>query len=488
MGSSDIISQIGSFFAELYQSLSSGLLFFGSTLDFVRACCDIILVTIICYGVFLFLRHSRAWQLIKGIIFIYAFVLLCGLFGLEIIGFLFSRFLYIFAILFVVVFQPELRRAFETVGLKSFTSLHSLFSTNEVEDKAALSSFINEVCLACKEMARTKTGALILIERTSRLDELLTQENVVRFDSTVSNSVLQSIFYNGSPMHDGGVLIRNGRIIAARCHVPLSQTMFSLTRTGTRHRAAVGASEMGDTVAVCISEERGKVSIAVNGHLYEMKDETELEANLSYLLGLTIPTNNKSVLSISKIANKAKKVSRKNKKTVNANTNADNLVTEDIANAPSTQLKIDKNIVTSEAKSKKKRKRDRVNFAENALLLLCSFLVAVGLWVYIQIDNNPVVETKVEVPITYNENSLESGLDVSYPVASVEIAIVGRQNMITSLDSSDIVASIDFSSVNQSGVYELPVNISSADTDVYFRVEQQLPETISVTVYSATQS
>ena len=115
------------------------------------------------------------------------------------------------------------------------------FRHQEKLNSTELSAFINEICIACKEMGRSYTGALILIERKTKLDELLSQENVVQFDSSVTSSVLQSIFYKGSPMHDGGLLIRDGRIIAARCHVPLSVTMHALERTGTRHRAAIGA-------------------------------------------------------------------------------------------------------------------------------------------------------------------------------------------------------------------------------------------------------
>ena len=287
MGSFSIVDDIFEFITELIKSLKDGYLFFGSKWDLIRYAADIIIVSFLLYWTLLFIRQTRAWQLIKGIILILMFVVVCGLFGLDMVGFLFNKLLYVFAILFIVIFQPELRRALETVGIRSFGSVKSLLASDEADDKTAATSLVNEICLACREMSRTYTGALILIERSTRLEELLEQENVVKFDSTVTNSVLQSIFYKGSPMHDGGLLIRNGRIIAARCHVPLAVTMHTLDRTGTRHRAAVGASEMGDTVAVVVSEERGKTSIAVNGRLYEMRNSQELEANLMYLLGLS---------------------------------------------------------------------------------------------------------------------------------------------------------------------------------------------------------
>ena len=273
MSSESFITQIIEFINELIASLDSGVLFFGSPWDFIRYVLDIILVTFLFYWVLLFIRQTRAWQLIKGIVLILLFVAFCGIIGLDMVGFIFNTFLYVFAILFVVLFQPELRRALETVGLRS-SSLRFLevLRHGEADDKSHLNTFIGEICKACTEMGKTDTGALILIERTTKLNELLTQENVVSLDSAVTSTMLTSIFYKGSPMHDGGLLIRDGRIIAARCHVPLSVTMHSLDRYGTRHRAAVGASEMGDTVVIVVSEERGTTSIAVNGRLFEMKN------------------------------------------------------------------------------------------------------------------------------------------------------------------------------------------------------------------------
>ena len=301
MSNTSFISQIFEFLGELFNSLDKGTLFFGSVWDFIRYAIDIVLVTFLFYTLLMFIRQTRAWQLIKGIVLILVFVAFCGVVGLDMVGFLFNRLLYIVAILFVVLFQPELRRALETVGLRTSSATSPFRHSESVMTKEELNAFIKEISSACKEMSRTYTGALILIERHTRLDELLSQENVVTFDSEVTSSVLQSIFYKGSPMHDGGLLIRDGRIIAARCHVPLSVTMHSLERAGTRHRAAVGASEMGDTVAVVVSEERGKTSIAVNGRLFEMKSTKELEANLSYLLVLRNMAVNRRLLSESSL-------------------------------------------------------------------------------------------------------------------------------------------------------------------------------------------
>lgn len=471
MGSDSVIGQLIDFITELFNSFKSGYVFFGSVTDVFRYAADIILVALLFYWILVFLRQSRAWQLIKGIILIFAFVLVCGLFGLEMVGFIFNKLLYVFAILFIVLFQPELRRVLETVGLKTFNPIKSLFSSEESDSTARSSSFIHEIGIACKEMAATYTGALILIERTTKLDELLSQENVVAFDSSVTNSVLQSIFYKGAPMHDGGLLIRDGRIIAARCHVPLSVTMHNLDRSGTRHRAAVGASEMGDTIAVVVSEERGSISIAVNGKLYEMKNYQELEANLNYLLGVTVDKTEKKTLNrfLSKVSKK-----RKAKMEI-ANT---------YVSATEAAGELSEKIEIRTAKADQLNNSSRVSFGSKMVLALISFLLSFGLWMYIQINSNPVVSTNITVPITYNSEYTPANIDVSYPVNTVDLQIVGRQETLNKINANDIIATIDYSAVTDTGVMELPIIVRSSDNRIYFRVERQVPETVSVTVYS----
>lgn len=475
MGSDSLISQLIDFIIELVNSFSSGSVFFGSSLDIIRSAVDILLVAALFYWILLFIKQSRAWQLIKGIILIVLFVLLCGLFGLEMVGYIFNRLLYVIAFLFIVLFQPELRRVLETVGLKSFMSVRNLFTSDEAESSAVSANFVHEISSACREMSSTYTGALILIERKTKLDELLTQENVVKFDSTVTSSVLQSIFYKGSPMHDGGLLIRDGRIIAARCHVPLSVTMHNLERSGTRHRAAVGASEMGDTVVVVVSEERGKVSIAVNGNLYEMKDSKELEANLDYLLGISSDKNEKK--GFGRLFSNVRR-----KKKAEEEARLAYVTATEAAGENSENLEI------RTAKAEAMANSSRVGAGSRILLMLLSLLISFCLWMYIQVNTNPVVTTSVTVPITYDSSATPDNIDVSYPVDTVVVELVGRQETINELDPNDIVATLDYSAVTTTGVVELPVVISSSDNSIYFRVESQVPETISVTVYSLNDS
>ena len=475
MGSDSFFEQIYSFISELFRSVSNGYLFFGSAWDIIRYAADIVLVSVLFYWIIRFMRQTRAWQLIKGVVLIVLFVICCGLFGLEMVNFLFNKLLYVLAFLFVVIFQPELRRALETVGLKTFGSFKNIISGPSQDDSTATSSFVHEIATACDEMAKDYTGALILIERTTRLDELLTQENVVKFDSSVTNSVLQSIFYKGSPMHDGGLLIRDGRIVAARCHVPLSVTMHNLERTGTRHRAAVGASELGDTIAVVVSEERGTSAIAVSGRLYEMKNIKELEANLSYLLGLSAQGKKRGLSKL------IKDIKVRNKKS-SPKTSPDSVpVTERNGEGSA------KGTVIRTKEAFESGNKEKLTLGQNLGIIAVSVILSLGLWMYIQINNNPVVTRNFTVDITYDDENTPETMKVSYPIKEVTVELVGRRSTIESITSDDIIATIDYSKVTEAGVAELPIVVTSADRNVYFRVQQQVPETISVTVYSSTE-
>ena len=472
------IEQIIEFINELVASLDDGVLFFGSVLDFIRYILDITFVTFLFYWILVFIRQTRAWQLIKGITYILIFVFFCSIVGLDMVSFIFNRLLYVFAILFIVLFQPELRRVLETLGLKTsaVTGL-GMFRRNVDTDQTRLSSFINEICIACKEMSRTYTGALILIERNTRLDELLAQENVVRLDSAVTSSMLTSIFYKGAPMHDGGLLIRDGRIIAARCHVPLSVTMHELERSATRHRAAVGASEMGDTVVVVVSEERGKTSIAVNGRLFEMNSTKELEANLAYLLGLGSAGAPKK--GVAKVVDRVL-FHKKADEVKTAQAMADTVVKESGISSEEITIK------TKEADDRSNSQK--LGIGTRIVFILISLFLSLTMWLYIQINNNPVVSKTFTVPITYNTEEMPENIEVSYPVKNVEVEVVGRQNTINRLSADDVIAMIDYSSVSgdAGGVVELPISVTSADANTYFRVERQVPETVSVTIYSVS--
>ena len=477
-----MFGKITDFIREIFSSLDSGYLFFGGPLDLVRYIIDIILVTFIIYSILRIIRDTRAWQLLKGVLLILVFILFCSFLGLEMVGYIFNKLLYIVAILFVVLFQPELRHALETVGLKSFSSFSSAIISDDSDDQFRYANMVDEIVKACTEMARTYTGAIMLIERTTKLGELLKQENVVRLDSSVTSSMLQSIFYKGSPMHDGALLIRDGRIIAARCHVPLAETFHMIEKYGTRHRAAVGASEIGDTVAVVVSEERGSMSIAVAGVLYEMKDGKELRKNLSYLLGLTT-ANNTGKLSAIRGMKHLVKNNKKDAKVVSEEVVDQDIVVakkaEEIASAKKTESE-SLPVVAKKKKIQKKGSRSR-----NAVLMLVSFALSLLLWMYIQITTNPVTEKTYSLQLQYENMEIlnENGMGTDFPVENVSVRIVGRKSVIDKLTSSDLSAYIDLSEVESTGSVRLKVHFA-CDDNVYFRVEMQRPEDVAISVYT----
>lgn len=466
------------FIREVFSSMDSGYMFFGGPLDLVRYVIDILLVTFVLYSILRIIRDTRAWQLLKGVMLILVFVLFCSFLGLEMVGYIFNKLLYIVAILFVVIFQPELRHALETVGLKSFSSFSNVILNDDSDEQLRYISMVDEIVKACTEMSKTYTGAIMLLERSTKLGELLKQENVVRLDSSVTNSMLQSIFYKGSPMHDGALLIRDGRIIAARCHVPLSETFHMIERYGTRHRAAVGASEIGDTVAVVVSEERGTISVAVDGTLYEMKDGQDLRKNLYYLLGLTSAPG--------KLAMRNKKHNKKNgKKTIKtAAASAEPVTAFSVAaNSDDVADSRDEELLPAVARKKKPAKKGRRS--KNALLLLISFLFSLMLWMYIQVTTNPVTEKSYSLQLQYENSDImnEKNLAAKYPMQVVNVRIVGRKSDLDRLAASDLSAYLDMSTVETTGSVRLKVNIK-CDERIYYRVVSQNPEYTPVSIYT----
>ena len=171
-----MFEKFSDFVSEIFSSLDSGYMFFGSPLDLIRYAIDIILVTFLLYNILRILRETRAWQLLKGVMLILVFILFCSFLGLEMVGYIFNRLLYIVAILFVVIFQPELRHALETVGLRSFASFSSVVVNDDSDEQLRYATMVDEIVKACTEMSRTYTGAIMLLERSTKLGELLKQE------------------------------------------------------------------------------------------------------------------------------------------------------------------------------------------------------------------------------------------------------------------------------------------------------------------------
>ena len=239
---------------------------------------EILVLAFLVYNILLWIKDSRAWTLLKGIMVLGIFVFVIYALQMETLMYLVNRAIDIAIMAAIVIFQPELRKALEQLGQKQFVS--SIFSfdngkmiTERFSDKTA-----DEIVRASFEMSKVKTGALIVIEQNIGLQEY--EETGIRLDSLVSSQLLINIFEHNTPLHDGAVVIRGDRITAATCYLPLSANMLLSKDLGTRHRAGVGISEVTDSLTIIVSEETGAVSVAYKGELKGRVDREELRKQL----------------------------------------------------------------------------------------------------------------------------------------------------------------------------------------------------------------
>lgn len=228
------------------------------------------------YELLKWIQSTKAWQLLKGIVVILVFIAFAAIFELSTILWLVERALNGLLFAIIIVFQPELRKALEQLGRKKFFAglLPESTDTNErFSDKT-----INELVKATYEMAKVKTGALIVIEQDTNLSEY--EATGIELDSLVSNQLIINIFEHNTPLHDGAVIMRGNRLTSATCYLPLSDNMELSKELGTRHRAAVGISEATDSFTIVVSEETGSVSIAVGGRIFRNIDAEKLRSHL----------------------------------------------------------------------------------------------------------------------------------------------------------------------------------------------------------------
>lgn len=240
---------------------------------------DILLVALIFYYTFKFVRDRRAGKLLVGIVFLVILLLLSSLLEMRALNFLLSNLFSIGLIALIIVFQPELRSALEKMGGES---LRGFKMRSDSDTVAAMRAAIGETCTACENLSSTKTGALIVFERGTKLGDYIRTGTLV--DAVASSFLLGNIFFNKAPLHDGAVIMRGGRIHAAGCFLPLSTNNEIVKELGTRHRAAIGLSENSDAVVVVVSEETGVVSVATDGELRRGFSRKTLEEYLTSLL------------------------------------------------------------------------------------------------------------------------------------------------------------------------------------------------------------
>ena len=240
---------------------------------------DILIVSVLIYEIARWIKNTRAWTLLKGIMLLVFVAMAAYVFQLHTISWLINNTMGVGVTAAIIVFQPELRNALEQLGRKN--PIVNLFSSDESRDEKIgyTDRTIQEIVRATIEMSKVKTGALIVLEREVPLGEY--ERTGIPVDAKMSSQLLINIFEHNTPLHDGAVIVRSNRIVLATCYLPLSDSLEIGKELGTRHRAAVGISEVSDSVTIVVSEETGGISIAQGGRIYRGLTPQQLRDRLA---------------------------------------------------------------------------------------------------------------------------------------------------------------------------------------------------------------
>ena len=263
------------FFIDVFQILLETMKTFGW-----KDAIDIFLLTLILFFIYRFIRDRRAVKLLVGLGVVFLVSVISETFELNALHFLLGDFRQVGLIAVLILFQPELRSVLEKVGGTPLSGLHNI--TADARDVATTNAEIDAICTAVADLSREKVGALLVLERTTKLGEYI--KSGVYVDATISPHIVRNLFFNKAPLHDGAVIIRDGRICAAGCFLPLSTQEDINKDLGTRHRAAIGMSEISDAVVIVVSEETGNISLSINGSLERNFNYSSLKQRLSTLL------------------------------------------------------------------------------------------------------------------------------------------------------------------------------------------------------------
>ncbi len=242
---------------------------------------EILIISFLIFHILRWLKKTRAWSLVKGLMLIVVFIIIANLLQMNTILWIVRNILSIAAISFVVLLQPELRKALEDLGEKNFVTNFVYDNIKNAEEGLFSDKTINEIVRACVEMGKVKTGALIVIEQNQSLEEY--DRTGIEVDAAVTSQLLINIFEKNTPLHDGAVIISGNRVRSATCYLPLSDNMNLPKHLGTRHRAGVGISETTDSLTVIVSEETGAISVAYKGRLETVNDPEVLKERIAQI-------------------------------------------------------------------------------------------------------------------------------------------------------------------------------------------------------------
>lgn len=243
---------------------------------------EIIILSFLIYHILVWIKNTKAWSLLKGILVIAVFILFAAYFEMNTILWIVNNLFSVAVTAVVVILQPELRRAVEELGRKNIISSIIPITVGRGPEGGRFSDkTINEIVKACVEMGRARTGALIVMKKDESLTDY--ERTGIEIDGVVTSQLLINIFEHNTPLHDGAVIVRGDRVTSATCYLPLSDNMRLSKELGTRHRAGVGISEVTDSLTIIVSEETGKISVAYGGDLERNVDAERLRARLSDL-------------------------------------------------------------------------------------------------------------------------------------------------------------------------------------------------------------
>ena len=238
---------------------------------------EILIIAYMFYHIIVWVKDTRAWTLLKGMVFLAVFYLLAVMLEMNVIVWIFNNVMVIGAIALVVIFQPELRGALEHLGRRNILRALSIDTSNEKKARYTTRS-VQAIVKATFDMSRVKTGALIVVEENIQCREY--ERTGIPINADISSQLLTNIFEHNTPLHDGAVLLREDQIVAATCYLPLSNNLEVSKELGTRHRAGLGISEVSDSLTIIVSEETGAVSLAKDGKLYHKIDADTLSLRL----------------------------------------------------------------------------------------------------------------------------------------------------------------------------------------------------------------
>lgn len=281
-------------FGVYFEQIKRAIVSFNSIGDIL----DVLLVAFVIYSAIKLIKDTRAFQLVKGVVLLAAVYFLVSVLNMEASKYLLSLLFGNLLIILVIIFSPEIRHALESVGRSSVSNINifNLKNRDESAIQESVKESINSVCKACGDLSDKQTGALIVFEKDTMLGEI--SKTGTLLDAAVTNELICNIFFPKAPMHDGAVIIKDGRVVSAGCILPLTAKNDVSSELGTRHRAAIGMSESSDALVVVVSEETGQISVAEKGILKRNISDGDLR---EILIKAFIKENNKDNIKIKNI-------------------------------------------------------------------------------------------------------------------------------------------------------------------------------------------